>query len=101
MRDLELDDIFILGVVSLVIQNQEVRLLVQIGGQVFEDLQEVLIRLNQGEGENHCLVALGGQQEDGRRVKERLVLEYLYDKAWHRVNQVSFLISHEGLQLKL
>jgi len=83
MRDLELDDIFILGVVSLVIQNQEVRLLVQIGGQVFEDLQEVLIQLNQGEGENHCLVALGGQQEDGRRVKERLVLEYLYDKAWH------------------
>jgi hypothetical protein len=77
MRDPQLDDILIFGVVSLVIQNEEVRLLIQIGDQVFEDLQEVLIRLNQGKGENPCLVALRGQQEDRRRVKERLVLEYL------------------------
>jgi hypothetical protein len=101
MRDLELDDIFIFGVVSLVIKNQEVRLLVQIGDQVFEDLQEALIRFNQGKGENACLVALRGQKEDGRRVKESLVLEYLHDETWHRVNQMSLIISHEGLQLKL
>jgi hypothetical protein len=101
MRDLELDDIFIFGVVSLFIQNQEVRLLIQIGDEVFEDLQEVLIRLNQGEGENACLVALRGQKEDGRRVKERLILEYLDDETWQRVNQMPLIISHEGLQLEL
>ena len=101
VRDLELDDILVFGVVRLVIQNKEVRLVCQIGDKVFEDLQVVLIRFDQGKGEDARRVALGGQKEDGGRVKERLVLEYLDDETWHRVNQMSLIISHEGLQLKL
>lgn len=101
VRDLELDDILVFGVVRLVIQDQEVRLVCQIGDKIFEDLQVVLVRLDEGKGEDPRRVALGGQKEDGGRVKERLVLEYLDDKSWHGVNQVSLFISHERLQLEL
>ena len=83
VRDLELDDILVFGVVRLVIQDQEVRLVGQIRDKIFEDLQVVLIRFDQGKGEDACRVALGGQKEDGGGVKERLVLEYLDDKSWH------------------
>ena len=86
VRDLELDDILVFGVVRLVIQNKEVRLVSQIGDKIFEDLQVVLIRFDQGKGEDARRVALGGQKEDGGGVKERLVLEYLDDETWHRVN---------------
>ena len=97
VRDLELDDILVFGVVRLVVQDQEVRLVSQIWDKIFKDLKVVLVRFDQGKGDDARGGALGGQKEEGGGVKERLVLEYLYDEAWHCVNQVSLFISHECL----